>query len=159
MMREAVSLWLVPRDNKIQDQNFFPRMSKCLNVLFMLCLFSYSSLLSFQLSEPLSLGTLTKLDFLGKVVKESARKRPVMVISTPEYVTCPMVIGNFQSPPGVSSDQRAKAGLLVIRVSYGLLKRMNSLPAGFGFSKAVFKVRCHVTYLRHSNRELKGLFT
>ncbi|CAH3164918.1 unnamed protein product [Porites lobata] len=54
-----------------------------------------------QLSEPLSLGKLTKLDFLGKVVKESARKRPVMVISTPEYVTCPMVIGNFQSPAGV----------------------------------------------------------
>ena len=90
------------RDNKIQDYNFFPRMSKCLNVL--LCFFSYSSLLSFQLSEPLSLETLTKLDFLGNVVKESARKRPVMVISTPEYVTCPMVIGNFQSPPGVSSD-------------------------------------------------------
>ena len=152
-----MSLWLMPRDNKIQDQNFFPRMSKCLNVL--LCLFSYSSLLSFQLSEPLSLETLTKLDLLGKVVKELARKRPVMVISTPEYVTCPMVIGNFQSPPGVSSDQRAKAGLLIIRISYGLLKRMNSLPAGFGFSKAVFKVRCHVTYLRHSNRELKGLFT
>ncbi|CAH3164970.1 unnamed protein product [Porites lobata] len=53
------------------------------------------------LSEPLSLETLTKLDFLGKVVTESARKRPVTVISTPEYVTCPMVIGNFQSPPGV----------------------------------------------------------
>ena len=157
MMKEAVSLWLMPRDNKIQDQNFFPRMSKCLNVL--LCLFSYSSLLSFQLSEPLSLETLTKLDFLGKVVKESARKRPVMVISTPEYVTCPMGIGNFQSPPGVSSDQRAKAGLLVIRISYGLLKRMNSLPACFGFSKAVFTVRCYVTYLRHSNREPKGLLT
>ena len=124
MMREAMSLWLMPRDNKIQDQNFFPRMSKCLNVL--LCLFSYSSLLSFQLSEPLSLETLTKLDFLGKVVKESARKRPVMVISTPEYVTCPMVIGNFQSPPGVSSDQRAKSGLLVIRISYGLQKRVKS---------------------------------
>ena len=124
MMREAMSLWLMPRDNKIEDQNFFPRMSKCLHVL--LCLFSYSSLLSFQLSEPLSLETLTKLDFLGKVVKESARKRPVMVISTPEYVTCPMVIGNFQSPPGVSSDQRAKSGLLVIRISYGLQKRVKS---------------------------------
>ncbi|CAH3191608.1 unnamed protein product, partial [Porites evermanni] len=57
--------------------------------------------ISSGLSGPLSLETLTKLDFLGKVVKESARKRPVMVISTPEYVTCPMVIGNFQSPPGV----------------------------------------------------------
>ncbi|XP_068678264.1 uncharacterized protein [Montipora foliosa] len=53
------------------------------------------------LSEPLSLQALNKMDFLGKVVKESARKRPVMVISTPEYVRCPMVIGDFHSPPGV----------------------------------------------------------
>ncbi|KAL9967374.1 hypothetical protein ACROYT_G025583 [Oculina patagonica] len=53
------------------------------------------------LSGPLSLDALNRMDFLGKVVKESARKRPVMVISTPEYVTCPMVIGNFHSPPGV----------------------------------------------------------
>jgi len=54
-----------------------------------------------RLSGPLSLEALNKMDFLGKVVKESARKRPVMVISTPEYVTCPMVIGDFHSPPGV----------------------------------------------------------
>lgn len=54
-----------------------------------------------RLSEPLSLQALNKMEFLGKVVKESARKRPVMVISTPEYVTCPMVIGDFHGPPGV----------------------------------------------------------
>ena len=29
MMREVVSLWLMPRDNKIQNYNFFPKMSKC----------------------------------------------------------------------------------------------------------------------------------
>ena len=49
------------------------------------------------------------MDLLGKVVKESARKRPVMVISTPEYVACPMVIGDFHSPPGV----RALLGFIV----------------------------------------------
>jgi hypothetical protein len=56
-----------------------------------------------KLSGPLSLEVLSGMDFLGKVVKESARKRPIMVISTPEYVPCPMVIGEFHSPPGVSS--------------------------------------------------------
>ena len=49
------------------------------------------------------------MDFLGKVVKESARKRPVMVISAPEFVACPMVIGYFHSPPGV----RALPGFIV----------------------------------------------
>ena len=62
-----------------------------------------------QLSGPLSLDFLSRMDFLGKVVKESARKRPVMVISTPEYVTCSMAIGDFHSPPGV----RALQGFIV----------------------------------------------
>ena len=73
------------------------------------------------------------MDFLGKVVKESARKRPVMVISTPEYVTCPMVIGNFHSPPGVSNVQPGISSL----VQWLLGISTSSLKALCTFSKII----------------------
>lgn len=59
--------------------------------------------LSLKDSGPLVMDTVSEMDLLGKFVKESARKRSVMTVSTPEYVPCPMVIGDYHAPSGVSS--------------------------------------------------------
>ena len=54
-----------------------------------------------QTSGPLDMSVLSKMTFLGKFIKESARKRPVLSVTTPEYLKCPMTIGGFHAPANV----------------------------------------------------------